>query len=118
MIFRFTFRVDHPFELGKERIRCVEDPQIQMELLGKRLFDLFLLSTPKQAVVDEDTGQLVADGPMGEGRRHRRIHPAAQGANHSLLADLLANLLHRRIHIRLHRPGRFAAANVVDEIAE
>ena len=89
-----------------------------MKLLCKRLFDLFFLSRPKQPIVDEDTGQLVADGPMGKGRRHRRVYPATQGANDSLLADLPADLLHRCIHIRLHRPSRLAAANVVDEIAK
>ena len=87
-----------------------------MKLLGKRLFDLFFLSSPKQPVVDKYTGQLVADGPMGQRGGHRRIHAPAQGANHTFLADLLTNLLHCRIHIRLHCPGRLAATNVVDEI--
>ena len=85
-------------------------------LRGKRLLHLITLTRPQHPIVDENTSQLVADRSMGQRRRHRRIHPAAQRTNHSFLADLLPNLLHRRLDIRLHRPGRLAATDIVDEI--
>src|SRR5205823_12718202 len=70
----FTLRINHPFEPGKEQIGRIKEPHVQMKLLSKRPFDLFSLSIPKQPVVDEDTGQLVADGPMSQGGSHRRVY--------------------------------------------
>ena len=35
-----------------------------------------------------DAGQLVADGPVHQGRDHRRVHPAGQGAEHARIPDL------------------------------
>jgi succinyl-diaminopimelate desuccinylase len=38
--------------------------------------DLFRFAPSHQAVVDEDAGQPVADGPMHQSRRHRRVNAA------------------------------------------
>ena len=46
---------------------------------GKGLHDLVPLPPAKQAVVDEDPGNPIPDGPVQEGRRHRGIDSAGQG---------------------------------------
>ena len=84
----------------------------------KGLLDLLTLAGTQHPVIDENTGQLIADRTMRQSRCHRRIHPTAQGTNHPLRPDLLTNLLHSSVDIRAHRPGRFAAADVVDKILE
>ena len=76
------------------------------------------LALAEQAVIDENAGQLVADCAMRERRRHRRIHPAAQRADHPRPADLLPDLPHRRVDIGLHRPRGLTAADVVDKVAQ
>ena len=119
MILRFRSGSVTFFEAGEKWLGAVENPQIQMQLLAAKVFlHLISLAGPQDAVIDENAGQLIADGSMGERRRDRRIHAAAQRADDSFLADLFANLLHCRLDIRLHRPGRLAAANFVDEIAK
>ena len=40
------------------------------------------LLAAQQAVIDEDAGELVADGAVDERGRHRRVHAAGEGADH------------------------------------
>ena len=46
------------------------------------------LVEPQQAVVHEDAGQPVADRPVDQQRRDRRIDAAAQAADDAAVADL------------------------------
>ncbi len=72
----------------------------------------------QQAVVDEDAGELVADGLVQQRRRHAGIHAAAQAENHPFLADLRADFLDRLLDVVAHRPVLAAAADAVDEVGE
>ena len=60
-------------------------------MLAEQLDDLGGLVLAHQAVVDEDAGQLVADGLVDQHGGDRRIDPARQAADHPALADLLAD---------------------------
>ena len=81
-------RVGLPGQRGQEPVRGVDDlepdagggDEVPLHLLG--------LARPQQAVVDEHAGQLVADGPLDEGRGDRRVDPAGQPADHPAGADL------------------------------
>jgi hypothetical protein len=53
--------------------------------------DLLGLALAQQAVVDEDAGELVADGPLHERGGDRGVDAAGQPADHPLVADLLAD---------------------------
>ena len=86
MILRFRSGSVTPFKAGQKLLDPIQDPEIEMQLRGKHFLDLVTLACPQHAVIDEDTGQLVADGTVSERCRHRGIHAAAQGTNDALLA--------------------------------
>ena len=72
----------------------------------------------EQAVVDEDAGQAVADGPVEEERGHRRVHPAAQPADHPAVAHLLADAGGGLLEERGHGPVAAAAADGGGEVPQ
>ncbi len=51
------------------------------------------LAGAQQPVVDEDTGQPVADGALHQSRGHRGIHPPGQPTDRMPVADLRTHLL-------------------------
>ena len=72
---------------------------------------LFRLAGPQQAVIDKDTGQLLADRLVDQHRRHRGIHPARQAADHLAVSHLRADRLDRTGAVRGHRPASRTAAD-------
>ena len=50
------------------------------------------LAAAQQTVVDEHTRQLLADGAVHEGRRHRRVDAAAQRAEDAAGADRMTDV--------------------------
>jgi hypothetical protein len=69
-------------------------------------------------VVDEDAGQVVADGPVHEHRRRRRIDPAGEAADGPGIPYLLPYPLHSVGDDVDRRPLRLAAARLVQEVLE
>src|SRR5450759_2544105 len=78
----------------------------------------FRLAPPQQTVVDEDTGERVADGFVQQRRLDARIYAATQAENHALLADLRADFFDSLLDVIAHRPAFAAAANLVDEVGD
>ena len=76
------------------------------------------LAGPHQTVVDIDAGELIADGPMDDGRHHRTVDPAGQGADHLVAADLGPDCVNVLLDEGMHGPFRPAVADAEDEIAE
>src|SRR5436190_21283808 len=72
----------------------------------------------EHAVVDEDAGELVADGFVNERRRHAGIDAAAEAEDHAFVADLRADLFDGLLDVAAHRPAFAAAADVVDEVRD
>ena len=60
----------------------------------------------------------LADGLVQQGRRHARIHPAAQPQNDPFPAHFRPDFLHRARDEMAHGPFAPAAADAVDEIGE
>ncbi len=67
-----------------------------MELAPERLLHLVGLAAAHQPGVDEDTRELVADGPVDQRRGHGRVDPTGQGAQHPVAAHLGPHGVDRR----------------------
>ena len=86
-----------PFEHPEEPVGRLHVDQVHVELAPERLLHLLGLARAHEPGVDEDTGELVADGPVDERGGHRRVDPARQGAQHPGAAHLGPHRLHRRL---------------------
>ena len=82
---------------------------------AKVLHDLIALAQAQQAVVDEDAGELVADGPVQQGRHHRGIDPPGEAQQDLVAADLGADLGDGLLDDVVRGPEPGAAADAVDE---
>ena len=114
----FALRVGHAFEPLQEQLRGVLVLQFDLEMPPENLAHDLRFASAQHAVVDENAGELVANGFVQQRRRHAGIHAAAQAEDHLLLADLRADLLDRLVDVVVHRPVLAAAANVVDEVGD
>ena len=69
------------------------------------MLNLLALAGAQQAVVDEDAGELVADGAVDEGGGHGGVHSPAQAADDVGVAHLLADAGHLLVDDVVRRPG-------------
>ena len=72
----------------------------------------------QQARVDEDAVEVLADGPMQQHGRHRRIHSARKRQHDLVVAQLFAQLPHGGLDETLRGPRLLAAADADDEILQ
>ena len=105
-------------ERVEEALLGVDVDQLDPELLAERLDDLVGLALSHQAVVDEHAGELVADRPVDEHRRDRRIDAAGEAADDLAVADLLADLRDLLVDHRRRRPALLAAGDLAQEALE
>ena len=113
-----TLGVGDALELAQEDLGGVDDAEVDLELAAEHLLHLGAFVEAQQAVVDEDAGQLLADGALDEGGRDGGIHSAGEAEDHLRLADLLADFADGRLDVVVHLPGRLAAADAEEEVAE
>src|SRR4051812_31425579 len=83
-------RVGDAGESVHEAVGRVHDLELPPGDGDEIALDLFGLPRPQQAGVDEDAGQLIADGALHERGGHRRVDPAGQAADHAGVAHLRA----------------------------
>jgi hypothetical protein len=69
-------------------------------------------------VIDEDTGELVADGLVDEHRRDSGVDAAGEAADHAARADLGADALDGLLAEGLHGPVALAARDIAHEVAD
>ncbi|MNU46932.1 hypothetical protein D3C71_358050 [compost metagenome] len=69
-------------------------------------------------MVDEDAGQLVADGAVDQGCRDGGVNAAGQAQDDVVGAHLRADFFHRFADVVGHVPVRLAAADFMHETAE
>ena len=79
MILRLASGSETPASLLEEAVLGVDGDERDLELVAEGLDDLLALVLAHQAVVDEDARELVADRPVHEHRRDRRVDAAATG---------------------------------------
>ena len=84
-------RVGDAGQRVEEPLARVDDPQLHAGRGDEVLLDLLGLALAQQPVVDEDAGQLVADGALHERGRDRGVDAAGQPADDPLVADLRAD---------------------------
>ncbi len=111
-------RVDDAGERVEELVGGVDVDELDVALRAHHVDDAIALTAPQEAVVDEDAGQLVADGAVHQGRRDRGVHAAAQRADHLAVADLTAERGHRHLDEGRRLPRPSASAHVDEEVAE
>ena len=61
------FRVGDSFEAIEEEFRSLSNTNVEVEVIAVKLLDLFTLMETEQSVIDEDAGQLPADGSVNQG---------------------------------------------------
>jgi len=71
------FGVGHALEPAQKQPRGVLVLQFDPEVTPEHLAHHLRLPPPQHAIVDEDAGELVANGFVNQRRRHAGIHPAA-----------------------------------------
>src|SRR3954463_13756118 len=92
--------------------------EIDFEVVFERGFHEFALVAAKEAVVDEDAHQAIADRAVKQCCSDGRIDAARKSADHLAGTDLLAESLDRFLYERAHRPGAGALADFVEEVVE
>ncbi|MNI62880.1 hypothetical protein D3C73_1182160 [compost metagenome] len=69
-------------------------------------------------MVNEHTGQLIADGTVDQHCHHGGIDAAAQGTQYFFVADFIADIFDSILNKGLHCPVAFAAAYFVQEVRD
>src|SRR5690606_11643924 len=77
----------------------------------------FAFAFAQQTVVDEDAGELLADGLVYQRGGYRGIDTAGQPEDDARLADRFADLFHRMLDVILRGPVLRRAADVEQVIA-
>jgi hypothetical protein len=82
-------------------------------------FHLLALVQPEQAMVHEDAGEPVTDGPVHQHGRHRRIHSTGEPADHALIPrHELPDPPDFGLDEMPRRPVRRAPADLEQEVVE
>ncbi len=105
-------------ERAEEPVHRVDSDQPDSGGRDEIPLHLGALAGAQQAVVDEHAGQLVADGAVHQGSRHRGVHPAGQPADRPPVTDLLADRGHRLVHDGRGGPLRTDTGDLVQEPAQ
>src|SRR5699024_9064134 len=89
-----SLRVNHAGQLGQESIRFMRRTSLRTGRGHKVFCDLLALTRAQQTMVDEYTGQTVANGALHQRSSNCRVHAAGQTTNSAAFrADLLADVI-------------------------
>ena len=102
----------------QEAVLGVDGDERDLVLVAEGLDDLLALVLSHQPVVDEDAGELVADGLVDEQRRDRGVDAAAEAADDLRVADLRPDARELLLDDRGRRPGQLGAADLAQELLE
>jgi hypothetical protein len=116
--FAFALRIGHALEAAEKEAGGVAVLQFDFEMAPENLAHDRRLARAQQAIVDKNAGQPAAEGLVQQGRRHARIHSAAQAQDDPFPAGLGLDFLHRLVGEMAHGPVPAAAADAVDEIGD
>src|SRR6266511_84408 len=110
--------IGHAVEPLEESLLGVDVDERDVEVTPERLDYLDGLVLAEQAVIDEDTGELVADRLVHEQRRYGRVDAAGERTEHELTSHLLPNTLDLLLDHRRRRPGRWRVGDRVQEVLQ
>ncbi len=107
---------DQPVE---EALARVDGDERDAEVLGEHLDHVLGLVPAHHALVDEDTGETVADGLVHEDGGDRRVDPAGEPEDRLVGGpDLRADTAYLLLDDRGRGPGGRAVAGLVEEVLE
>ena len=84
-------RIGDAGQRGEEALPGVDDDEVDTGRVDEVLLDLLGLPLAQQPVVDEDAGELVADGLLHQGRCDGGVDAAGERTEDPVLADLLTD---------------------------
>ena len=84
-------RIGDADQLIEEALARVHGHDVEAEFLAQVLLDADKFILAQDAIVDEDAGQLAADGLVDQHGRNRRVYAAGEPADHVPGADFGAN---------------------------
>ena len=83
--------IAHVLECVEEALLGIDDDQPDTGGGHEVALDLRSLPRAEQTVIDEDAGELVADSPLHQGSRDRRVDTAGESADDLAIPDLRAD---------------------------
>ena len=114
--FSFLLWVGHVGEFIQELALSVGDMQVGLEMVGESFLDLTRLAGAQQAIVDEDTRELVTDGPREQCGDDGGIHSTGETADDSLGTDPGPDFFDLLFDERTDVPGALASTNILDKV--
>ena len=103
---------------GQEALRRIDVNQLHVECPAEQIPHPLRLIFAQQAVVDENTVELLADRLVNQRRRHRGVDAAGKTEDHIGGTDFSADLPNLLFDKGFHRPVADAFADVLAEVAD
>ena len=114
----FLFRFGDAFQKRHEVLGCIDVYQLHVEFVRKGIDDLFCFAEAQEAVVDENAGQLIANGFVYEDRCDRGIDAAGEGADDIVISDFFTDIFDSDVDVVAHGPAAFTFADVEEEVLQ
>jgi len=118
MILRLVSGSETPASSPRKQVARLHVDQGDVVVVAEQGHHLLGLVVAQQAGVDEDAGQLIANGLMDEDSGDGGVHPAGQAADHPALTHLGADLGDHLLTERGHGPVAGQACDLVGEVAQ
>ena len=116
--FAFTLWRSDSAQFGEEASGGVNRLEADLEIVAEETLDGGGFIGAEEAIIDEDTGELVANCAVEQSRSDATIDAAAKAEEHMGVADLIADLLADLLDERAHRPIFGGLADSEEEIRE
>ena len=110
--------VDDLAQRVDELVGGIDVDDIDVHVTPERVEDALGLLAAHEAVVHEDTGELIAYGPVYETCRYGRIDAAGQCADHLAVPHLPSNVIDRVLDEVARIPVSPATTDCVDEVLQ
>ena len=114
----FLFRFGDAFQKRHEVLGCIDVYQLHVEFVRKGIDDLFCFAETQEAVVDENAGQLIADGFVYEDSCDRGVDAAGEGADDIVISNFFTDIFDSDVDVVAHGPAAFTFADVEEEVLQ
>ena len=112
------FRIADAFQFAQEALLCIDADNIHIEVFLEDFFHRIAFIFAEQAVIDKNTGELLAHSLVDKDCRHGGIHTAAHGAQDVLIPDFFTDFLDLGLGEGRHGPVTGKIADAEQEVAE
>src|SRR5690606_13097009 len=108
------FRIGFAFQFTDEAVGSIHEDQRQIVMFAEHLDNLLRLVLTHQAVVDENAGELVPNGFVGQKGCNGGINATGKRADDLAAADRLTDRFDRLFAVGAHRPPRLHADDTMN----